>query len=138
MIVEFRAMAVDVARLQNTPLLSSLTDAERAAVADKLEERDVGAGRRLTTEHGSGYFFFIIESGTADVSHEDGTVVATLGPGDFFGEAAIFSTRRRTATVSANVDMTVFAMFGADFAYLVDQIPQLKAAIDAALSERLP
>ena len=37
------------------------------AVADKLEERSVEAGRHLTTEHGSGYFFFVVESGTADV-----------------------------------------------------------------------
>jgi hypothetical protein len=34
--------------------------------------------------------------------------------------------------------MTVFAMFGADFAVLVDQIPPLKSTIDAAMAERLP
>jgi CRP-like cAMP-binding protein len=128
-------MAVDPARIRSTPLFAPLTDDQRAAVAAELEERDVVAGRHLTTEHGAGYFFFVIESGTADVSHGDATV-ATLGPGDFFGEAAIFSTLRRTATVTANVDMRVLAMFGADFALLVDQIPELKSAIDTALGER--
>ena len=130
-------MAVDPSRIQQAPLFATLTDAQCEAVASKLEERHVEPGRHLTTEHGSGYFFFVIESGTADVSHDDGEVVATLGPGDFFGEAAIFRTRRRTATVTATTDMVVFAMFGADFAVLVEGIPELKAEIVTALDARL-
>jgi CRP-like cAMP-binding protein len=131
-------MAVDPARLDVVPLFARLSDQQRTAVADKLEERAVEPGRHLTTEHGSGYFFFVIERGTADVSHDDGAVVATLGPGDFFGEAAILSTRRRTATVTANEPMVVFAMFGADFAVLVDEIPEVKTTVQRALDERLP
>jgi CRP-like cAMP-binding protein len=131
-------MAVDPTRLDVAPLFAPLSDEQRKSVADKLEERSVEPGRHLTTEHGSGYFFFVIESGTADVSHDDGVVVATLRPGDFFGEAAILSTRRRTATVTANEPMVLFAMFGADFAMLVDEIPELKHTIDRALEERLP
>jgi CRP-like cAMP-binding protein len=130
-------MAVDVARIQNVPLFADLTAEQRQSVADKLEERSVETGRHLATEHGAGYFFFVIEQGTADVLH-DGNVIASFGPGDFFGEAAIFRTFRRTATVTATSPMTVFAMFGADFAVLVDKIPPLKASIDAAMAERLP
>jgi CRP-like cAMP-binding protein len=130
-------MAVDVSRISNIPLFADLSDDEQQAVAAKLEERTVESGRHLATEHGAGYFFFVIESGTADVLH-DGSVIAQFGPGDFFGEAAIFRTFRRTATVTATSEMTVFAMFGADFALLVDQIPVLKDRIDAAMAERLP
>lgn len=130
-------MAVDPSRIPQSPLFAPLTDAQREAVASKFEERHVELGRHLTTEHGSGYFFFVIESGTADVSHDDGAVVASFGPGDYFGEAAIFRTRRRTATVTATSDMVVFAMFGADFAVLVEEIPELKAEILAALDARL-
>jgi CRP-like cAMP-binding protein len=130
-------MAVDPSRLRHVPLFATLSDAQLDTVAAKLEERHVEEGRHLTTEHGSGYFFFVIDEGAADVSHDDGEVVASLGPGDFFGEAAIFRTRRRTATVTATTDTVVFAMFGADFALLVEQIPQLKSEIDAALDARL-
>lgn len=130
-------MAIDAARLHSIALFAGLTDAQRDAIAGKLEERKVDAGHRLTTENGPGYFFFVIESGTADVSHADRGAFASLGPGNFFGEAAIFSTLRRTATVTANEPMVVFAMFGADFAVLVDQIPQLRAAIDSAMEERM-
>jgi CRP/FNR family transcriptional regulator, cyclic AMP receptor protein len=131
-------MAVDPSRILRVPLFAPLTDEQRAAVADKLEERHVEPGRHLTTEHGSGYFFFVIDTGAAEVSHDDGVVVASLGPGDYFGEAAIFETRRRTATVTTTTDTVVFAMFGADFAVLVEEIPELKADIDAALEARLP
>ena len=130
-------MAVDASRIKTIPLFASLTDEQRDEIAAKLEERGVEEGRHLTTEHGSGYFFFVIESGTAEVSHDDGVVVATFGPGDYFGEAAIFRTRRRTATVTATSAMVVFAMFGADFVLLAEQIPELKAEIEATLDARL-
>jgi CRP-like cAMP-binding protein len=130
-------MAVDPARIRGVPLFAPLSDDEQARVAQKLNERHVDAGKHLSNEGGAGYFFFVIESGTADVAHGD-NVVATLGPGDFFGEAAILETLRRTATVTAATDMMVLEMFGADFAVLCAESPAVKAAIDAAMAERLP
>jgi cAMP-dependent protein kinase regulator/CRP/FNR family cyclic AMP-dependent transcriptional regulator/cGMP-dependent protein kinase 2 len=129
-------MAVDPARIRDVPLFAGLSDDERAVVAEKMNERQVAEGRRLSTEGGSGYFFFVIESGSATVSHGD-TVVATLGPGDFLGEAAILETTRRTADVTAATDMTVLEMFGADFAMLNAHSPAVKAAIDKVMAERL-
>ena len=94
-------------------------------------------GEHLSSEGGAGYFFFVIESGRADVV-KHGEKVAELGPGDFFGEGAIFRARRRTATVTAVEAGVVFAMFGADFAKLVSDIPEVHERIDAALDARLP
>jgi CRP-like cAMP-binding protein len=130
-------MPVDPSRIRTVPLFADLSDEERAEIAHKLDERHVEQGRHLTTEHGAGYFFFVIEQGTAEVSH-DGVVVATLGPGDFFGEAAILETTRRTADVIAVTEMTLLEMFGADFAMLNAHSPAVKAAIDAAMAQRLP
>ena len=111
--------------------------ASSRAVAGKLEERDLHVGEHLSSEGGAGYFFFVIESGRAEVV-KHGREVAELGPGDFFGEGAIFRARRRTATVTATEPGIVFAMFGADFAKLVGDIPELHERIDAALDARLP
>lgn len=130
-------MAVDPSRLQGIPLFADLTDDERAAVAGKLEERSVRSGERLSAEGGSGYFFFVIEQGAASVTR-DGEMLAEFGPGDFFGEAAIFRTRRRTATVTATAPSVVLAMFGADFAKLASEIPALHTTIETALDARLP
>jgi CRP/FNR family transcriptional regulator, cyclic AMP receptor protein len=129
-------MAVDPASVARVPLFGDLSPEQIEAAAAKFEERRVDAGRRLTTDGGGGYFFFVIDSGTAEVTH-DGAVLATFGPGDFFGESAIFETLRRTATVTTTSPATVLAMFGADFASLTDQIPELRKKIDTAISERL-
>ena len=130
-------MAVDPDRIVKVPLFEGLSADELAAVADKLEERDLHVGEHLSSEGGAGYFFFVIESGGAEVV-KHGEKVAEFGPGDFFGEGAIFRSRRRTATVTATATGIVFAMFGADFARLVGDIPELHERIKAALDARLP
>jgi len=130
-------MAVDVSRIRNVPLFAGLTDSQLNGLAAHFEERHCAPGQHLTSEGGGGYFFFVIDAGEAEVSHGE-DVIATFGPGDFFGEAAIFQTLRRTATVMTTSDATVLAMFGADFAKLSSEIPELKQRIDAAIAERLP
>jgi CRP/FNR family transcriptional regulator, cyclic AMP receptor protein len=130
-------VAVDAERIVKVPLFEGLSDRDVAAVANKLEERDVHVGEHLSSEGGEGYFFFVIESGKAEVV-KHGENVAELGPGDFFGEGAIFRARRRTATVTATEPGTVFAMFGADFAKLAADIPEIHERIEAALDARLP
>ena len=130
-------MAVSPSRIRDVPLFAALSDDERAVIATKLSERHVSAGDRLSTQGGAGYFFFVIETGTVDVSH-GGDIVATLGPGDFFGEAAIPQTKRRTATMTAASDVTVLEMFGADLAVLNAQAPSVHAAIERAMEERIP
>jgi CRP-like cAMP-binding protein len=130
-------MAVDAARLNDIEFFSSLTEQQRVSVAAALEERTAHPGDHLTSEGGSGYFFFVIEAGTATVTRGDETL-AQFGPGDFFGEAAIFSTIRRTATVTATSDMRLLVLFGADFAKLSEDIPPLHDQIAAALEARLP
>ena len=130
-------MAVDPSRIASTPLFAGLSAEQLGAIAEKLEARDLHVGDHLSSEGGAGYFFFVIESGRAEVV-KHGEKVADLGAGDFFGEGAIFRARRRTATVTATEPGIVFAMFGADFAKLAGDIPQLHDRIDAALDERLP
>jgi CRP-like cAMP-binding protein len=130
-------MAVDPARLESVALFAELTDGQRAAVAEKFEERHLDAGEHLSREGGTGYFFFVIDSGSAKVTRGN-EVLAEFGAGDFFGEAAIFKTRRRTATVTTSSPTTIFAMFGADFAKLVAEMPSLHSKIDAALRDRVP
>jgi CRP/FNR family transcriptional regulator, cyclic AMP receptor protein len=128
-------MGVDASRLEHVPLFAALTADDRAALAEKMEERHAGPGEHLSNQGGSGYFFFVIEAGAAEVSR-DGQVVAKLGPADFFGEIAILSTPRRTATVTAISPMTLLAMFGADFAKFAAEMPDLAAQVQHAIEER--
>ena len=76
-----------------------------------FEQRRVGPGTRLTLEGASGYSFFVIEEGTVQVERA-GRLLETLGPGDFFGEAAILTGERRNASVTAASDASLFVLFG--------------------------
>jgi len=128
-------MSVSPGRLERVPLFSELTPDDRAALAAKMEERHAAPGDHLSNQGGSGYFFFVIEDGTAEVTR-DGEVVAKLGPEDFFGEIAILSTPKRTATVIASTPMTLLAMFGADFAKFSSEMPALADRVQQAIAER--
>jgi CRP-like cAMP-binding protein len=128
-------MSVEPSRVSRIPLFAALSDAQQAQLAAKMEERHAAAGEHLSNQGGSGYFFFVIEDGTAEVSR-DGQVVAKLGPDDYFGEIAILSTARRTATVTATEPMTLLTMFGADFAKFSNEMPDLAAQMQRAIEAR--
>jgi CRP/FNR family transcriptional regulator, cyclic AMP receptor protein len=128
-------MGIDASRLQRVPLFAALSDDDRAELAAKMEERHAAPGEHLSNQGGSGYFFFVIEDGVAEVTR-DGQVVAKLGPEEFFGEIAIFATPRRTATVTATSPMTLLAMFGADFAKFAAEMPDLAEQMRAAIEAR--
>lgn len=128
-------MSVDPVRLRGVAVFTDLADDDLALVAEKMEERTVAPGEHLAREGASGYFFFVILDGHAEVSR-GGTPVAALGPGHFFGETAILETTRRTATVTATSPMVVGALFGADFAKLAADSPELHARIGQVIEER--
>lgn len=128
-------MPVDPARLRSVTLFDGIADTDLALIAEHMETRAVAVGENLARQGASGYFFFVILDGHAEVSR-DGRAFAALGPGQFFGETAILETIRRTATVTATSDMTVAAMFGADFAKLASDTPELHARINQVMNER--
>jgi len=128
-------MPVDPVRLRGIAVFTDLTDDDLALVAEKMEERVVEPGEHLAREGSSGYFFFVIFDGHAEVSRH-GEAIAALGPGHFFGETAILEASRRNATVTATSPMVVGALFGADFAKLSADSPELHARISQVMQER--
>ena len=121
-------MPVDPARLRPLPLFEGIQEPDVTMIAEHMEQREVRPGEHLTREGASGYFFFVILEGAASVERH-GELLATLGPGDFFGEAAVLEATRRNATVTATSDMIVGALFGADFAKYENDSPELHARI---------
>jgi CRP-like cAMP-binding protein len=129
-------MKPDPAQLANVPLFAELTPQEREELAGWTEVREVSAGQPVTLEGASGYTFFVIQSGTADVQ-EGEEKVRELGPGDFFGEMAILGEGRRRGTVVATSPLTVLAMFGTEFRRLEAELPELGERIRAEMQRRL-
>lgn len=130
-------MPVDPQRLVPCALFADLDPADVAVIAASMEERLVSAGERLMREGASGYSFFVILSGEAEVSR-GGEAVVRLVTGDFFGESAVLDNARRNATVTAVTEMTVGEMFGADLAKLDADSPDVHARLRAAITARHP
>jgi CRP-like cAMP-binding protein len=126
----------DPARLVDIPLLAGLSENELERVAAWLDTRQAEAGERICGEEAPGYSFFVIESGTATVS-QGGEQIATLGPGDFFGEIAILGNGRRTATVTAASPLAYLAMWGGDFRLLEREHPRAAERLARAVTDRV-
>jgi CRP-like cAMP-binding protein len=125
--------AVDLAAV---PLFASLSDSDRAQLAAWFDAQEASEGVRLTGEGAAGYSFFVLADGRAAVT-SDGAEVATLGPGDFFGEIAIIGDGRRSATVTTTTPATLYVMFGTEFRRLQQSQPEIAAQIEAAMTDRL-
>lgn len=127
---------MDETGLDGIPLFAGLTLDQRASVASVCEQLDVEEGATLVKEGDFGFAAFAITSGTADVVH-DGAVVRRLGPGDVFGEIAVLSGGRRTATVVATSPMSLVTVLNRDMWRLEREHPDVAAALRATITERL-
>jgi CRP-like cAMP-binding protein len=123
------------ARLKDVPFFSSMSEQDLASVAEQTDETTVAAGTVLAREGDLGDQFFVIESGTAEVTR-GGAPVAKLGAGDFFGEIALIREERRTATVTAASPMVLIVMTGSSFRSLDGSTPEVRETVSKALAER--
>ena len=88
------------------------------------------------TEGETGHEFFVILSGTAQVARH-GRKIATLGPGDAFGELALLEKAPRNATVVAETDMELVVLGQREFAGIVDEVPGFARKMLAGMAKRL-
>jgi CRP-like cAMP-binding protein len=128
---------MDADRLAKIPLFSELSHEDRARVARWADEVSVPAGYHMLEQGRFPHEFFVVEEGTVAVLR-NGDQVATLGPGDFFGEIAIVEHDRRTATVVAETPVTAIVMVPRDFDAMRRQMPHVASRVEAAIRERLP
>jgi CRP-like cAMP-binding protein len=128
---------LEISRLKAIPLFASVPDDQLEAIAPFVQEISVSEGHHLVDEGDYSHHFMAIEDGTADVLR-GGERVATLGPGDFFGEVGVLGKERRTATVVATSPMRLITMTMWEMKRMEKRIPQAAAEIRKALEERAP
>jgi CRP-like cAMP-binding protein len=125
-----------IERLAAIPLFAGSRRRELERVAQLCTEVDVRAGRALCREGEPGHEFFVLEEGTVAVSVH-GEQVATLGPGDFFGELALLDAGPRNATVTAQTDVRVLVVSRQEFAGLLEEDPIVAVRMLPAIGARL-
>jgi CRP-like cAMP-binding protein len=130
-----------VGLLGRVPVLADLSPEDLEQVADVSHPRRFRAGEIVFREGDASNTCYIVRSGHARAvrEHADGRALtlATFGPGDIFGELAMFDDERRSATVEAIEPLEVLAILGPDMRRLMERRPQLAIALAAALSRRL-
>jgi CRP-like cAMP-binding protein len=112
-------MAAPTELLANVDLFRDLDKRELREVAGAMKQHTFGAGREVVTQGRDGVGFFLIADGTAHVS-VDGAEVRKLGPGDWFGEIALLTHSQRTATVTADSDLTCWGLVSWEFRPIVE------------------
>jgi CRP-like cAMP-binding protein len=123
--------------IAGVPLFSKCSKRELAEIASLADELALPAGRKLTTEGGSGHEFVVIAEGAAEVER-GGRVLNRLGAGDFLGEIALVTGRPRTATVTTTAPSRLLVLGARDFRTLLRDLPGLQLKVLDALGERLP
>ena len=122
--------------LANVSLFRACPPAELAAIVSVTTMIDVPAGRVLCTQGEGGDEFFVILEGEVAVSI-DHTEVATLGPGEFFGELALLDGGPRIATVTTASDARLLVLTRPEFHALLERAPTVCLGILIGLGHRL-
>lgn len=123
-------------RLRAVPIFTGCTAKELQLVARLVEELTIPDGTVLVREGEVGHEFFILVEGCAEVS-KGGRTVATLVPGDHFGELALLDHHPRDATITMTSPGVVLVMAPREFNSLLLQAPSLTRRIAVTLARRV-
>jgi CRP-like cAMP-binding protein len=122
--------------IRGIPIFADLDDSSVKQLADDFMEREFAAGQPLATEGEGGLNFFVVESGSVDVS-VGGNVVGTLGPGASFGEVALVDKSARSATVTATSQVRAYGLPVWSFRSFAETRPAVLWKLLELLADRL-
>src|SRR5437764_359170 len=126
--------------LGNIALFESLTDDDLASLGQRLTTQDYPTGGVIFNQGDEGSSLFIIEQGAVDISYGEGKAkvcLATLFPGQYFGELSLFDGAPRSATATAIKDSHLIRLDRRDMVDFVDKNPAAALRIIAEMSERM-
>jgi CRP-like cAMP-binding protein len=130
-----------IALLQRVPAFSTLADEDLTKVAEVTVPRRFEAGEVVFREGDESNTCYVVRSGQARAvrEHPDGRSItlANFGPGDIFGELAMFDNERRSATVETLEPTEVIAILGGDMRRLLSEHPDIAVKLVASLGRRL-
>ena len=124
-----------VEALRGCSLFEGLSRADLARIAQVADDLEVDAGHVLCQEGDAAREFFVIVDGQADVTKGEGHL-ATLGPGEFFGELALLDHGTRPASVTAKTPLRLFVVTSGAFWPLIESSPKLAQGLLRTVAKR--
>jgi len=123
--------------LEQVPLFKGLSNNELGRIARSFKERHFKAGDTVAAEGSGGVGFFVIGEGTASVDVH-GEQRGQLVPGNYFGEIALIDDEaRRTATITAETDLTCYGLTSWEFRPLVETNAEIAWKLLQVMAKRL-
>jgi CRP-like cAMP-binding protein len=129
------------ALLGRVPVFGELAEEDLRHVAEVTVPRRFAAGESVFREGDDSDTCYVVHSGHARAirEHPDGRQItlAIFGPGDIFGELAMFDDERRSATVEATDEVELLGILGGDMRRLLRQHPDMAVKLVISLGRRL-
>jgi CRP/FNR family cyclic AMP-dependent transcriptional regulator len=130
-----------VSLLGNVPVFEAMGPEDLRRVADVAVPRRFAGGQVIFREGDASDTCYVVRTGHARAVREntDGRTIALahFGPGDIFGELAMFDEERRSATVEALDDLEAIAIAGSDMRRLLREHADIAVKLVIALGRRL-
>jgi CRP/FNR family transcriptional regulator len=130
-----------VGLLERVPVFETLAREDLARVAEVAVPRRFTPGQVIFREGDQSDTCYVVASGHARAlrEHGDGRTIALarFGPGDIFGELAMFDDESRSATIEALDDLHALAILGHDMRRLLREHPDIAVKLVIALGRRL-
>jgi CRP/FNR family transcriptional regulator, cyclic AMP receptor protein len=130
-----------VALLARVPVFETLGQDDLERVAQVAVSRRFALGQVIFREGDQSDTCYVVAAGHARAlrEHADGRTIALarFGPGDIFGELAMFDDESRSATVEALDDLHALAILGSDMRRLMREHPDIAVKLVISLGRRL-
>jgi CRP-like cAMP-binding protein len=110
-------------------------------ILDGIQLFECARGEKVCVQGEVGDTFFVVQAGSLTVSVKKGKFslskkIATLGPGDCFGEMALLHQAPRNATVACDSVSRLFVLPASHFRAVLDQNPEFAKEINDLASAR--
>ena len=126
------------ALLSRVPLFAGLSEPELARIAQVSVRRHYPAGAVILREGDAGDTCYVMRSGRARImrEHSDGRAITltNVGPGEIFGELAMFGGEVRSATVETLEEVEAVAILADDLKRLLNDHPDISVKLLGALA----
>jgi CRP/FNR family transcriptional regulator, cyclic AMP receptor protein len=131
-------MAADpkIELLSHVQMFSSLNKKELGLIARSADVVTVKPGKEIVTQGTPGHEFYLVVSGQATV-RRNGRKIATLGPGQYFGELALLDRGPRSATVTAETEVELAIISHREFLAVLNQVPAVSYKLLVSMASRL-
>ncbi len=122
--------------IKQAKLFQGLPESEMRSVEKQLKIVQHPAGHEIVVRGEGGVGFMVITDGTVSVKTIQGHT-RKLGPGDSFGEMALLDHEGRSATITADTDVTMATIPEWNFKPFLKEHPEVAYRLLQTLSRRI-